>query len=56
MKIIFYEQNTDTSAWLTGLQRELPEAQIRVWQPGDTVPADYAIVWRAPRELFCQPS
>jgi glyoxylate/hydroxypyruvate reductase len=52
MKILFYEQNADTTAWLTGLQRELPNADLRVWQPGDTAPADYAIVWRAPRELF----
>ena len=52
MKIIFYEQNADTDAWLGGLKRELPEADLRVWEPGDTAPADYAIVWRAPRELF----
>ncbi|KND54822.1 D-3-phosphoglycerate dehydrogenase [Candidatus Paraburkholderia kirkii] len=52
MKIIFYEKNADTDAWLGGLGRELPEAGLRVWEPGDTAPADYAIVWRAPRELF----
>ena len=52
MKIIFYEQNTDVDAWLGGLKRELPDADLRLWQPGDTAPADYAIVWKAPRELF----
>ncbi|MDR5736946.1 MULTISPECIES: glyoxylate/hydroxypyruvate reductase A [unclassified Caballeronia] len=52
MKIIFYEQNTDTGAWLRGFARELPGADVRVWEPGDTAPADYAIVWRAPRALF----
>jgi len=52
MKIIFYEKNTDTDAWLRDFARELPEADVRVWQPGDTAPADYAVVWRAPRELF----
>ncbi|WP_250450034.1 glyoxylate/hydroxypyruvate reductase A [Caballeronia sp. ATUFL_M2_KS44] len=52
MKIIFHEQNTDTDAWLRGFARELPEADVRVWQPGDTAPADYAVVWRAPRDLF----
>lgn len=52
MKIIFYEQGTDVDAWLGGLQRELPDADLRLWQPGDTAPADYAIVWKAPRELF----
>ncbi|WP_250462643.1 glyoxylate/hydroxypyruvate reductase A [Caballeronia sp. GAFFF2] len=52
MKIIFYEEHADTDAWLGGLRRELPDADLRIWQPGDTAPADYAIVWRAPRELF----
>ncbi|MDR5812127.1 MULTISPECIES: glyoxylate/hydroxypyruvate reductase A [unclassified Caballeronia] len=52
MKIIFYEQNADLDGWLGGLRRELPDADLRVWTPGDTAPADYAIVWRAPRELF----
>ncbi|MDR5803321.1 glyoxylate/hydroxypyruvate reductase A [Caballeronia sp. LZ001] len=52
MKIIFYEKHADTDAWLGGLRRELPDADLRIWQPGDTAPADYAIVWRAPRELF----
>ncbi|VXC63203.1 2-ketoacid reductase [Burkholderia sp. 8Y] len=52
MKIVFYEQNTDIDAWLRDFARELPEADVRVWEPGDTAPADYAVVWRAPRELF----
>jgi glyoxylate/hydroxypyruvate reductase len=52
MKILFYEHNADLDAWLGGLQRELPEADLRVWKPGDTAPADYAVVWKAPRELF----
>jgi glyoxylate/hydroxypyruvate reductase len=52
MKILFYEANTDTDSWLSGLKQELPNADLRLWQPGDKTPADYAIVWRAPRELF----
>ncbi|WP_250507136.1 glyoxylate/hydroxypyruvate reductase A [Caballeronia sp. GAFFF3] len=52
MKIIFYEKGADIDAWLGGLKRELPDADLRVWEPGDTASADYAIVWRAPRELF----
>ncbi|CCD40875.1 D-3-phosphoglycerate dehydrogenase [Candidatus Paraburkholderia kirkii UZHbot1] len=52
MKIIFYEKNADIDAWLGGFRHELPGADVRVWEPGDTAPADYAIVWRAPRELF----
>jgi glyoxylate/hydroxypyruvate reductase len=52
MKIIFHETGADVSLWLDELARALPEAELREWQPGDTAPADYAIVWRAPRELF----
>jgi glyoxylate/hydroxypyruvate reductase A len=52
MKILFYEQHADAALWMHDLARELPEADLREWQPGDTAPADYAIVWRAPRELF----
>jgi glyoxylate/hydroxypyruvate reductase len=52
MKIIFYEKNPHASQWLEDLSRAIPDADIREWQPGDTDPADYAIVWRAPRELF----
>jgi glyoxylate/hydroxypyruvate reductase A len=51
-RIIFYEQHTDAALWLHDLARALPEAELREWQPGDTAPADYAVVWRAPRELF----
>lgn len=51
-RIIFYERSTDAALWLHDLARALPEADLREWQPGDTAPADYAIVWRAPRELF----
>lgn len=52
MKIIFYEQHTDASLWLNDLKRALPHADIREWNAGDTAPADYAVVWRPPRELF----
>ncbi|KQR79621.1 glyoxylate/hydroxypyruvate reductase A [Burkholderia sp. Leaf177] len=52
MKIILYEHNDDAAPWLHDLSRALPEADVRVWEPGDAAPADYAVVWRAPRELF----
>lgn len=52
MKIIFYEQNADAQLWLDDLNRALPDADIREWRPGDTAPADYAVVWRPPREMF----
>ncbi|KND56946.1 D-3-phosphoglycerate dehydrogenase [Candidatus Burkholderia verschuerenii] len=52
MKILFYETTPDIAQWLRGLNRELSQADIRVWQQGDTHPADYAIVWMPPPELF----
>jgi glyoxylate/hydroxypyruvate reductase A len=52
MKIIFYEQHADAPTWMQLLARALPEANLREWKPGDTAPADYAVVWRAPHELF----
>lgn len=52
MKILFWLPQADASAWLQGLARALPGAELREWQPGDTAPADYAVVWHPPRELF----
>ena len=53
MKIILYTPHAeDAPAWRASLARALPSADIRLWAPGDTAPADYAIVWRPPAELF----
>jgi glyoxylate/hydroxypyruvate reductase A len=52
MKIVFYTQDTDAAAWLQDFTRALPEAELREWQPGDTAPADFAVVWRPPREML----
>ncbi|CAB3784085.1 Glyoxylate/hydroxypyruvate reductase A [Paraburkholderia caffeinitolerans] len=52
MKILFWLPQADATAWLDGLSRALPGAELRAWQPGDTAPADYAVVWHPPRELF----
>lgn len=52
MKILFHSPFQDADAWRAELAHALPEAELRVWQPGDTAAADYALVWRAPRELF----
>ena len=53
MKVLFFAPETgDAEAWRTSLAHALPDADIRVWFPGDTAYADYAVVWRPPRELF----
>lgn len=52
MDIIFYHPFYDTAPWLAGIGSRLPQANIRVWQPGDNQHADYAIVWRPPYEML----
>ena len=53
MKILFHTPHADEApAWLASLARALPSADVRPWTPGDEAPADYAIVWRPPAELF----
>ncbi|MGH8780709.1 2-hydroxyacid dehydrogenase [Paraburkholderia sp.] len=52
MKILFYTPQADAVAWLHDFAQALPGAELREWQPGDNAPADFAIVWRPPRELF----
>ncbi|WP_431820670.1 2-hydroxyacid dehydrogenase [Burkholderia sp. F1] len=52
MKVLFHSTYEDAGAWRAELAQALPEAELRAWQPGDTAAADYALVWRAPRELF----
>ncbi|MGF6901983.1 2-hydroxyacid dehydrogenase [Paraburkholderia sp. GAS348] len=52
MKILFYMPHADAAAWLHGFARALPEAELREWQTGDIDPADFAVVWRPPREML----
>ena len=52
MKILFYTPQSDADAWLRDLSRELPGADLRVWQPGDNAPADVAVVWKPPRDML----
>jgi glyoxylate/hydroxypyruvate reductase len=52
MKILFYMPHADAAAWLHDFARALPDADLREWQPGDTAPADFAVVWRPPRDML----
>ncbi|WP_254615273.1 AAA family ATPase, partial [Burkholderia pyrrocinia] len=54
MKILFYSPHQEAGAWRDEIAHALPEAELRAWQPGDTDAADYALVWRAPREFFAR--
>lgn len=52
MKVLFYTPQSDADVWLRDLSRALPNADLRVWQPGDDAPADVAIVWKPPRDML----
>ncbi|WP_233827965.1 2-hydroxyacid dehydrogenase [Paraburkholderia sp. ZP32-5] len=52
MKILFYSPLNEADVWLHDLARALPDADLREWLPGDHAPADFAIVWRPPRDML----
>lgn len=52
MKILVHTGSGDPAAWIADLAALLPEAQARVWQPGDTGCADYALVWKPHPEVL----
>ncbi|MDN7674224.1 glyoxylate/hydroxypyruvate reductase A [Burkholderia oklahomensis] len=52
MRILLYTPHQDAQDWKRDVERALPGAQLRAWTPGDDAPADYALVWRAPRAFF----
>ena len=52
MEIIWYHPSLNPQPWLDGMRQRLPEVRIRQWQPGDSAPADYAIVRSPPVEML----
>jgi glyoxylate/hydroxypyruvate reductase A len=52
MHILFHSPDEDEKAWKEELESVFPGAQMRVWQPGDNGPADYALVWVPPKEML----
>ncbi|MEI2628843.1 glyoxylate/hydroxypyruvate reductase GhrA [Erwinia aphidicola] len=52
MDILFYHPSFKAETWISGLQLRLPHARIRLWQPGDDRPADYALVRQPPVEML----
>jgi glyoxylate/hydroxypyruvate reductase A len=53
-RVVFSASQTEPTRWVEGLARLLPEAKVIVFDPADTVPADYAVVWAPPATLFEQ--
>ncbi|VVD73466.1 2-hydroxyacid dehydrogenase [Pandoraea anhela] len=52
MDILIYSPDGKTAAYETGLAQHLPQANIRGWQPGDTAPADYLVLWKPNAEVL----
>ena len=52
MNIIYYATGADPEVWLNAFRQYLPDAQIRIWEEGDTAPADYALVWKPPAAML----
>ena len=53
MQLLFHAFDSDPTTvavdgWMSAFQSAMPEARPRIWSPGDTAPADYAIVWKPP--------
>jgi glyoxylate/hydroxypyruvate reductase A len=51
MRILFSATQMKPQPWLDGLHAALPGAQVEEWHPG-AAPADYAVVWQPPQQLF----
>lgn len=52
MDILVFSPDGKTAAYETGLAEHLPEATIRAWQPGDSAPADYVVLWKPNAEVL----
>ncbi|AJC15760.1 2-hydroxyacid dehydrogenase [Pandoraea sputorum] len=52
MDILIFSPDGKTAAYETGLAEHLPQASIRGWQPGDTAPADYIVLWKPNAEVL----
>lgn len=51
MRILFSANNTKPGPWIAALREALPGADVVEWQPG-AAPADCAVVWAPPQQLF----
>ena len=52
MEILFWHPSFNAREWSELLAHALPQARVRVWQPGDDAHADYALVWQPPVEML----
>ncbi|HRQ46250.1 MAG TPA: glyoxylate/hydroxypyruvate reductase A [Rhodocyclaceae bacterium] len=53
MKVLLAVDDPRPERWVEAIVRRLAEAEVFMWNPeGDSVAADYAIVWQPPERLF----
>ena len=52
MRILVYRSDGASAPWVDDLKAALPQAQVRIWQPGDQAGCDYAVLWAPPPELL----
>lgn len=52
MDILYYHATVPVSVWAKGVKARLPQANVRKWEPGDSAPADYALVRLPPPEML----
>ena len=52
MRILLHTPAKALAEWRDALSRALPEAEVRVWEPGLAWPADYAVLWAPPPEVL----
>ena len=52
MKILFHAPNSNPEAWRAAFSKAMPDATFRIWREGDEALADYAVVWKPPKEML----
>jgi glyoxylate/hydroxypyruvate reductase A len=55
MQILFHAPNSNPEAWRAAFAKAMPAAGFRIWDEGDTAPADYAVVWKPPSAMLAPP-
>ncbi|MDY6945790.1 MAG: glyoxylate/hydroxypyruvate reductase A [Pseudomonadota bacterium] len=54
MRILIVYGSEKAQAWRDAVAAQLRDAQVEIWQPGFTEPADYAIGWTPPPQFFVE--
>ncbi|ALS60070.1 2-hydroxyacid dehydrogenase [Pandoraea norimbergensis] len=52
MDILIFSPDGKTAPYEAGIAEHLPHANIRSWQPGDSAPADYLVLWKPNAEVL----